>query len=66
MVPSFHGLVRYRRCHRQLLSDYLLANDVAVEHIFPSGEVKPHTLTPGTKIVKGTVTYPGPPTLFDM
>ena len=56
----------YRHCHRQLLSDYLLANDVTVQHISPSGEVRPHKLTPGAKIVNGTVTYPGQPTLFDM
>jgi uncharacterized protein (DUF488 family) len=56
----------YRQCHRRLLSDYLLANGVNVQHIDPTGEVKPHKLTAGAKIVDGMVTYPGPPTLFDM
>jgi uncharacterized protein (DUF488 family) len=56
----------YRHCHRQLLCDHLLANDVTVQHIFPTGEIKPHKLTRGAKTVDGTVTYPGQPTLFDM
>jgi uncharacterized protein (DUF488 family) len=56
----------YRHCHRHLLCDHLLANDVAVQHIFPTGETKPHKMTPGAKILEGTATYPGPPTLFDM
>jgi hypothetical protein len=47
-------------------TDYLLANGITVQHIFPSGEVKPHTLTPGAKAVDGTVTYPGQRTLFDV
>ena len=56
----------YWQCHRRLISDYLLANGVNVQHIFPNGEIKPHTLTPGAKLDDGTVTYPGPPTLFDV
>ncbi len=58
--------VDYRHCHRHLLSDYLAAKGVTVLHILPTGEVKPHKMTPGAKIVEGTVTYPGQPTLFDM
>ncbi len=54
------------QCHRRLLSDYLTANGVKVQHIFPSGEAKPHEMTPGAKVIEGTVTYPGPPTLFEM
>ena len=37
---------------------------IAVQHILPDGEVKRHVLTPGARITDGTVTYPGPPTLF--
>ena len=40
----------YWQCHRRLVSDHLLANGVSVQHIFPSGEVKPHRLTPGAKV----------------
>ena len=56
----------YRHCHRQFLSDHLVANGVIVQHIGPTGEISPHKLKPGAKIVDGTVTYPGPPTLFDL
>jgi uncharacterized protein (DUF488 family) len=56
----------YWQCHRRLVSDYLLAAGVSVEHIFPNGDAKPHSLTQGTKIDSGTVTYPAPPTLFDV
>ena len=56
----------YRRCHRQLLSDYLWANDFSVHHILPDGDVEPHVATPKARVMDGTVTYPGPPTLFDM
>lgn len=56
----------YRHCHRRLLSDHLVANNVAVQHVLPSGEVQPHRMTAGAKIVDGLVTYSGQPTLFDM
>ena len=48
----------YWRCHRRLVSDFLLANDVMVQHIFPSGKLRPHQPTPGAKIDAGKVTYP--------
>ena len=56
----------YRHCHRHLLCDYLTANGVTVQHILPTGEVKPHKLTPGAKIVDGLATYPGQPTLLNI
>jgi uncharacterized protein (DUF488 family) len=56
----------YQHCHRHLLCDHLLANGVSVLHILPTGEVKPHRLTTGAKVVDGRVTYPGQPTLFDV
>ena len=48
----------YWRWHRRLVSDFLLANDVTVQHIFPNGEVRPHKLTEGGKVEQGKVTYP--------
>jgi uncharacterized protein (DUF488 family) len=51
----------YWRCHRRLVSDFLLANGVTVQHIFPSGEVRPHTLTEGGEVAQGRVTYSGSP-----
>ncbi len=46
------------RCHRRLVSDYLVANGISVQHIMPSGDLRPHTLTTGGKVVDGEVTYP--------
>jgi uncharacterized protein (DUF488 family) len=53
------------QCHRRLVSDYLLANGQAVEHIFPNGQAKPHALTPEARSAAGRVTYPPSKTLFD-
>jgi uncharacterized protein (DUF488 family) len=53
------------QCHRRLVSDFLLAQGVEVEHIMPNGELKPHVLTPGAVVADGRVTYPAPRTLFD-
>ena len=53
------------RCHRRLVSDFLLAAGHVVQHIFPNGVVRPHALTAGA-VVRGTgVTYPGQQMLFD-
>jgi uncharacterized protein (DUF488 family) len=48
----------YWRCHRRLVSDFLLANNITVQHLFPNGEVRPHKLTEGGKVKQGNVTYP--------
>ncbi len=52
------------RCHRRLVSDFLAANGVTVQHIMPSGELRPHKLTNGAVIESGQVTYPGEKSLF--
>jgi uncharacterized protein (DUF488 family) len=52
------------QCHRRLVSDFLVANGVKVQHIMPSGELRPHTLTDGAVIEGGRVTYPGEKSLF--
>jgi uncharacterized protein (DUF488 family) len=52
------------RCHRRLDSDFLVANGVTVEHILPTGELRPHALTTGAVIEDGRVTYPGEKSLF--
>ena len=52
------------QCHRRLVSDFLAANGVTVQHIMPSGELRPHTLTSGAVIESGKVTYPGERSLF--
>lgn len=48
----------YWRCHRRLVSDFLMANGAAVQHIMNTGNLRPHVLTPGAAIEGGTVTYP--------
>ena len=47
------------RCHRRLVSDYLVANGETIQHIMPTGELRPHALTTGVVIEDGRVTYPG-------
>jgi len=34
------------RCHRRIISDYLLARGTAVMHIMAPGKIEPATLTP--------------------
>lgn len=57
------------RCHRRLVSDYLLARGDTIWHIMPNGDCQPHSLTTGAIITDGNVIYPGPAdlrrTLFD-
>lgn len=48
------------RCHRRLISDFLQTKDIAVQHIMPSGELRPHTLTTGARIEAGELSYPPP------
>lgn len=59
----------YWRCHRRLVSDYVVAGGGIVEHIFPDGRTKPHTLTDIAKIDSSSVlpqiTYPPSQPLFD-
>ena len=57
------------RCHRRLVSDYLLVQGLTIQHIMPGGELQSHTLTKGARADGGEVRYPAPqedqPTLFD-
>ena len=47
------------RCHRRIISDYLLAAGVQVEHIMGPGQIVPATTTPGAVVQPdGTVRYP--------
>ena len=52
------------RCHRRLVSDFLVANGVTVQHIMPTDDLRPHKLTSGAVIGGGRVTYPGEKSLF--
>ena len=42
----------------------MVANGLIVQHIMPSGELRPHKLTAGVVIEAGKVTYPGEKSLF--
>jgi uncharacterized protein (DUF488 family) len=58
------------KCHRHLLSDYLTAHNVLVEHIMDHGHLQPHKLSEGAIVSADLrVTYPlavpDTPTLFD-
>ena len=48
------------RCHRSLISDFLVTRGLEVLHIYPSGELKPHELTSFARVVEGRITYPSP------
>jgi uncharacterized protein (DUF488 family) len=49
------------RCHRRIVSDYLLAAGVAVLHIMGPGKIEPAVLTPGAcPLPDGTILYPAP------
>ena len=52
------------QCHRRLVSGFLAANGVKVQHIMPGGELRPHQLTKGAVVEGGRVTYPGERSLF--
>lgn len=49
----------YFRCHRMLVSDWLVAHGHEVLHIDGAGPVKPHQLTAEARLVDGQVIYRG-------
>jgi uncharacterized protein (DUF488 family) len=47
------------RCHRRIITDYLLAGGTHVDHIMGPGQVVAATLTPGAIITaERTLRYP--------
>jgi len=52
------------RCHRRLVSDFLVASGHTVQHIMPAGQLHPHELTAGAVAKGAVVTYPGQGSLF--
>jgi uncharacterized protein (DUF488 family) len=49
----------YWRCHRRLLSDYLVAYGVEVAHIMARSKLEPHRMTAGSLVTAdGVVFYP--------
>ena len=49
----------YFRCHRMLVSDWLVAHGHLVLHIDGTGPVKSHTLTSEARIIEGRLIYRG-------
>jgi uncharacterized protein (DUF488 family) len=49
----------YFRCHRMLISDWLVAHGHEVFHIDGAGPVKAHRLTPEARQVEGQLVYRG-------
>jgi uncharacterized protein (DUF488 family) len=49
------------RCHRRIITDYLLSGGIRVDHIMGPGQVTVATLTPGARVTAdGTLRYPAP------
>jgi len=48
------------RCHRRIISDYLLARGRTVCHLMGGGRVDPAKLTPGARPEDGRIIYPEP------
>ncbi len=49
------------RCHRRIITDYLLAGGARVEHIMGRGQVVPATFTPVARVMAdGTLRYAAP------
>jgi uncharacterized protein (DUF488 family) len=49
----------YFRCHRMLVSDWLVAHGNEVMHIDGTGPVKPHKLTAEARLIDGRLIYRG-------
>ena len=49
----------YFRCHRMLVSDWLVSHGHEVQHIDDVGPTKPHRLTPEARMVGGQMIYRG-------
>ena len=47
------------KCHRALISDWMLANGHEVVHLIDPGEQRKHVLNPGAVVVDGTIEYSG-------
>jgi len=49
------------RCHRRIITDYVLTRGVPVQHIMGLGKLVPGTITPGAiELPDGSLRYPAP------
>jgi uncharacterized protein (DUF488 family) len=49
----------YFRCHRMIVSDWLVAHGNEVLHIDAEGPMRPHKLTPEARMINGQMIYRG-------
>jgi uncharacterized protein (DUF488 family) len=49
----------YFRCHRMIVSDWLVAHGHEVQHIDAEGPTRPHKLTPEARMIDGRMIYCG-------
>jgi uncharacterized protein (DUF488 family) len=49
----------YFRCHRMLVSDWLVAHDHGVLHVDGTGPARPHKLMPEAQLINGQLIYRG-------
>lgn len=49
----------YFRCHRMIVSDWLVAHGHEVRHVDAEGPTRPHKLTPEARMVDGQMIYRG-------
>ncbi|MBS7623508.1 DUF488 domain-containing protein [Candidatus Bathyarchaeota archaeon] len=49
----------YWRCHRRIISDYLVVKGHSVTHILEKGKTEEHRLTSFAEVVNGELRYPG-------
>ncbi len=49
----------YFRCHRMIVSDWLVAHGHEVLHIDAEGPPRPHKLTPEARVINGEMIYRG-------
>ncbi|MBW3098328.1 DUF488 family protein [Pseudohoeflea coraliihabitans] len=50
------------RCHRRIITDYLIANGHAVDHLMGNGRIEPARMTKGARPTpEHSVVYPAPP-----
>ena len=45
------------RCHRRIISDYLVLQGWQVDHIMPDGKLRRHDMTPFARIADGHIVY---------
>ena len=47
------------RCHRRIISDYLVLRGWQVDHIMPDGKLRQHDMTPFARVADGHIVYDG-------